>query len=656
MHNIDNAFKQLFPGMTFCLKEFQKSAIENVISGENTLCIMPTGGGKSVIYWMSGVALGGITIVVAPLTALISEQAEKIEEQGYSVLQLHGNISAKKQMKMLKDLANHLINPDFIFVSPEKIATDGLLEYCLKCRKNDIHLMVIDEVHCVSQWGLNFRPFYRHIPDFLNALFGDNWCNILALTATLNPKELGDICSAFRITPDNILREEMLMRSEIQLHVSKLENEQEKEDKLWDLIMLHRDEKILVYVYRKYGDRGVEGLCEQAQDIGYKAAFFHGDMSAQERKDIIDKYRSGDVNLVFATSAFGMGIDIRDIRVVIHFMFPESAEQYYQEVGRAARDGLSANAYLLYTNKNISIKRSYFIDRAFPDESKLREVFSKISKKTGLKTIPYFEDDSLQECLPYYLESNLVEIVGKGFSDIMDLRDIKNPEIQRYYNSTRQKGYCQTIKKCGITARELSNNVYAAIVDASVDVVKPLTRWIVLDIKATEIDDEDMSRMIALADEKRKYKHELLDYFLYVVENNPNSIHLHQEIAMYLGMDKHQLKRIHKTADGHYVRSKSEVIICNLLHEAGLPYQYEEKLYYEDGRWIEPDFTIYLPNGEKKYWEHLGMLGNEAYNANWKRKLDIYETFFPGQMIKTYESGAISVEAKRLIEKLQEKL
>ena len=120
---------------------------------------------------------------------------------------------------------------------------------------------------------------------------------------------------------------------------------------------MHKDEKILVYLYRKKGDRG-EGLAQTALDKGYKAALFHGDMSAKERMEIIEQYRSGEINMVFATNAFGMGVDIPDIKVVIHFMIAESAEQYYQEVGRAARKISSANAYLLYSNKNNSYNLS----------------------------------------------------------------------------------------------------------------------------------------------------------------------------------------------------------------------------------------------------------------------------------------------------------
>ncbi len=267
MLDLDKDFKEYFPSYDFRLTDFQKRVITNVVEKDNTLCIMPTGGGKSIIYWMVALETKGIAIVVSPLVALISEQAEKIREHGFEVLELYSGISGKKQAEIIKDFANGKINPQFIFTSPEKIATDGLFEYSLKRRRADFSLIVIDEVHCVSQWGMSFRPFYKRIPDFLNAIFGDEWCHVLALTATLNPKELVDICDAFRIYPSNILKEDILMRTNIQLHVQKFEKEDEKEDKFWNIVKMHRDEKMLVYVYRKETERGVEGLCEKYNGI-----------------------------------------------------------------------------------------------------------------------------------------------------------------------------------------------------------------------------------------------------------------------------------------------------------------------------------------------------------------------------------------------------
>lgn len=210
MLDIDHDFKKFFPNLDFELRDFQKKTIEHIVEKGNTLCIMPTGSGKSVVYWMAAVEMKGITLVIAPLTALIEEQAIKIEEHGYSTLVLHSQISAKKQMELLTKFVKGEINPDFIFASPEKIATDGFFEYCLKQRKEDIKLVVVDEVHCVSQWGISFRPFYKHIPDFMDELYGkESWARVLALTATLNPKELKDICDAFKITKKNILKQDI---------------------------------------------------------------------------------------------------------------------------------------------------------------------------------------------------------------------------------------------------------------------------------------------------------------------------------------------------------------------------------------------------------------------------------------------------------------
>lgn len=652
--NLDKDFEKYFPNLEFELKDFQKIVISNIVEKGNTLCIMPTGGGKSVIYWMSTLETEGTAIVISPLTALISEQSEKIEEHGYETLVFHGGISASKQIELLRKFANKEYNPRFIFASPEKIATDGFFEYCIKLRKEDIKLIVIDEVHCVSQWGMSFRPFYQRIPDFLDSVYGENnWSKILALTATLNPKELGDICSSFKIPVDNIIKDTMLMRSEIQLHTHKFIKEDDKEEFFWELLERHESEKILVYLYRKKGDRGVEGLCQKALDKGYKAELFHGDMIAKDRMNIIERYRNGEVNIIFATNAFGMGIDIPNIRVVIHFMIPESAEQYYQEIGRAARDGNGANAYLLYSNKNIDVKRTYFIDQSFPSHDKLMETHKKLVKKVGYKTLPYFEDEDIQECLPYYIESGLVKIEGKGFSDIKDIYDIKDKEIENLFNSTKGKRYIRTVIENDLTPRQFSDKIYGALKSENIKIKKPLERWLVINALFENISDTQMEKMLTSIGEKKKYKHELLDYFVYLIEENKDSQHLHQEIARYLGMDKYQLKRIYKTLDGNMVRSKSEVIICNLLYNNGIKYIYEKNITCPDGSTMNPDFTIQLNNNDVLYWEHVGMLGKEEYDNAWIHKLRLYKKYYPDKLLKTYETGSLSKDAEIIIEKIK---
>lgn len=658
MLNIDEAFSSNFPKLAskFSLKDFQKRVISNVVEKDNTLCIMPTGGGKSLIYWIAGILFGGITIVISPLIALIDEQSEKIAEQGIEVLTIHGGMDSAKQANVLKDFANKVINPKFIFVSPEKIATDGLFEYCIRERKNEITMLVIDEVHCVSQWGTSFRPFYKRIPDFLDCIYNegrDKQPRILALTATLNPKEVVDICREFNIDKSNIIKDNLLMRSEISLKVLQFNNENEKEDKLWDIIKIHKNEKILIYVYRIGSERGVEKLADKANEKGYKSVYFHGEMTAKERKEIIDRYKNNEINVIFATNAFGMGIDIPDIRVVIHFMIPESVEQYYQEVGRAARDGNVANAYLLYTNKNIDVKRKYFIDGSFPSAEKLVNTYKKIAEQgEGLHTLPYFEDEEIQQCLPYYLDSGVLRIECKGFSDLKSLKNVEDKALTDIINSTKTKNLITTVKKSKVNVKTIVNKVYESVVKGLATTTKPLDRRLIVEVIEREISEVKMQAIQSAIDEKREYKHGLLDYLIFLISDNTSSNELHQEIGRYLGVEKHMLNRIYSTVKGDRVRSKSEVIIANLLAQNGISYEYEKKLEYEKGKWIEPDFTITLPDGRELYWEHLGMLGVESYDKRWLEKQDIYDNYFSGKLIVTYEGATITDSALDIINKI----
>lgn len=658
MLNIDEAFSSNFPKLAskFSLKDFQKRVISNVVEKDNTLCIMPTGGGKSLIYWIAGILSGGITIVISPLIALIDEQSEKIAEQGIEVLTIHGGMDSAKQANVLKDFANKVINPKFIFVSPEKIATDGLFEYCIRERKNEITMLVIDEVHCVSQWGTSFRPFYKRIPDFLDCIYNegrDKQPRILALTATLNPKEVVHICREFNIDKSNIIKDNLLMRSEISLKVLQFNNENEKEDKLWDIIKIHKNEKILIYVYRIGSERGVEKLADKANEKGYKSVYFHGEMTAKERKEIIDRYKNNEINVIFATNAFGMGIDIPDIRVVIHFMIPESVEQYYQEVGRAARDGNVANAYLLYTNKNIDVKRKYFIDGSFPSAEKLVNTYKKIAEQgEGLHTLPYFEDEEIQQCLPYYLDSGVLRIECKGFSDLKSLKNVEDKALTDIINSTKTKNLITTVKKSKVNVKTIVNKVYESVVKGLATTTKPLDRRLIVEVIEREISEVKMQAIQSAIDEKREYKHGLLDYLIFLISDNTSSNELHQEIGRYLGVEKHMLNRIYSTVKGDRVRSKSEVIIANLLAQNGISYEYEKKLEYEKGKWIEPDFTITLPDGRELYWEHLGMLGVESYDKRWLEKQDIYDNYFSGKLIVTYEGATITDSALDIINKI----
>jgi len=651
-------FENEFSGLAtqFSLKQFQERVINQVLENGSTLAIMPTGGGKSLIYWVTAKALEGTCLVVSPLIALIDEQTEKLAKEGFKVLAIHSGIGSSEQMKQLKEFANGKSAPDFIFASPERMATDGFFEYCIARQKDKISLVVIDEIHCISQWGFDFRPFYKHIPVFLNSVFSGSWPTILGLTATINPKELADIKTDFRINNESVLKDDILLRFDIDLRVEKLLNEEEKKERLWKIVDDHSNEKILVYLYRKYHKGGVEDLCEIAKQRGLSALSFHGDMSGSERQNIINQFRNGASNLVFATNAFGMGIDIPDIRTVIHFMIPESIEQYYQEIGRAGRDGNGAISYILYSNKNIQVRKTHFIDKSFPKNEEVSNLFRKATNcELGRKTLQYFAEEDLQSALPYFLNCEAITIEGKGFTGFKVFQRNSSSTLQSILDSSKTGMAIPILLKpefSNLTCKQFFDIAYKALVDEEVFLSKKLDKCLIIEPKGESLTDNQLKIVSEEIEAKREYKHELLDYLVYLLDNFDGSNSLHQEIGRYLGVNKHLLSKIHKTENDIWVRSKSEVIIANILYRSGLDFQYEEKLYYNETQWKEPDFTI-RHNDKVWYWEHLGLLGNEKYDQHWQEKKEIYQRIGVfDKVITTRESAVLSNQANEIIKKI----
>jgi ATP-dependent DNA helicase RecQ len=651
-------FNKEFPALAseFSLKPFQEKVINQVILNGSTLTVMPTGGGKSLIYWVCAKALKGTCLVISPLIALIDEQAEKLTKEGFNVLAIHGGMGASEQIKQLKDFAKGKINPDFIFASPERMATDGFFEYSISLQKEKIKLVVIDEVHCISQWGFDFRPFYKHVPVFLNSVFSDQWPAILGLTATINPRELIDITSDFKIDKKSILKDDVLLRFDLDLKVEKLSNEEEKRERLWDIIDDHKDEKILVYLYRKYHKGGVEDLCDVANQKGLTALSFHGDMTSKERQQIISEYRDGSTNLVFATNAFGMGIDIPNIRVVIHFMLPESIEQYYQEIGRAGRDQNGATSYMLYSNKNIQVRKTHFIDKSFPKGDEIKDLFKKAgNNEIGKKTLQYFAEEELQSALPYFLNCNAISIEGKGFTGLKVFKTNRNARLKAIVDSSKTGMVIPVLSKPEnllLSCKDFFNITYKALVEEEASLTKNLDKCLIIKADETELTDEQLESISKETARKREYKQNLLDYLVYLLDNFDSSNSMHQEIGRYLGVNKHLLNKIHKTENGIWVRSKSEVIIANILYRSNIDFEYEQKLYYNSRQWKEPDFTI-RHNGKTWYWEHLGLLGDEQYNENWQEKKQIFKDLGVfDYVITTKESAVLSNQANELIKRI----
>jgi ATP-dependent DNA helicase RecQ len=655
--HIDHIFQTHFSGIGEGaeVREEQRKVIESVLAGNNTLALMPTGSGKSLCYWIAGKALGGTTLAIFPLTALMDEQESKLIQHGCKVLKLHGGINTQKQYSQLVELYNNPEQPDFIFVSPERLATDGFLEFVIRHIKGHIKLVVVDEAHCISQWGLNFRPFYKEIPFFLDGVFGVNSRPlILGLTATLNPKEREDICRDFRIAPESVIRSELLLRYKIHLRVVKVDDEKQKDELFWQELENNKNEKILVYIEnRSTGERSTEGLCEKAQERGFAAAYFHADMSVSEKTRVIEEYKAGKIMVVFATSAFGMGIDIPDIRGVIHYRLPESTEQYYQQVGRVGRDNKPAWALLYYSEKNISFRKSHFIEKAFPSAEDIRQAFKELTlNRKGRLTANYFADSGVQAGYHYLIRSQVIEMVCKAIRklDIFEASGNKSmPELNRYQQSSKTGLLIFIARKLGISEAKIMEDIYRWLAEQKINTGRAPEKCLVIESHRATLPDEMVEQILADAAEKKQYLNYVLDEFVSILEDNKDSQHLHQAVGEYLGVDKFQLNRIHDTLSRVKVRSKSEVIIANLLHQRGIPFAYEVSLQVpSQTKTMLPDFTIDW-NGKRYYWEHWGMYSDQGYRKDMYEKKELYAQYFPGQLIETHDSHTLTIDTEKLI-------
>jgi ATP-dependent DNA helicase RecQ len=350
------ALKQWFP-QAAGFRDRQADALERVWAGKSLLGLMPTGTGKSLIYQLPVLASGKIGIVISPLVALMEQQAQMLKSMGAIALTFSASDTQEAQERMRRfDWED---GPAFLFVSPERAETDGYLEHLIRKNKARIVLVAIDEAHCISQWGHDFRPPYKAIPPYLDRCFGrGNWPSIVCLTATLNERAQGEILDDFRLVRDDVVRSANMLRTNLALEMQSFGDHDSKLAAMDALMAEHRGKKLIVYAHLKQNKKsGTRALTERYRTLGFRCEPFDADLEPSDKQRILAGFAGNEIDVVFATGAFGMGVDIPDIRGVIHYLLPESIEQYYQEVGRAGRDGAPAFGKLLYTSTNARVRR-----------------------------------------------------------------------------------------------------------------------------------------------------------------------------------------------------------------------------------------------------------------------------------------------------------
>ncbi|MGH1089011.1 DNA helicase RecQ [Bacillus mycoides] len=369
----------------------QDETIKNVLDGKDTVCIMPTGGGKSICYQIPALVFEGTILVISPLISLMKDQVDTLVQNGISATYINSSISiteANQRIQLAKQGHYKLL-----YVAPERLDSMEFVDQLIDMK---IPMIAIDEAHCISQWGHDFRPSYLHIHRILDYL--PEKPLVLALTATATPQVREDICNTLGINQENTIMT-TFERENLSFSVIK---GQDRNAYLADYIRQNQKESGIIYAATR---KVVDQLYEDLGKAGVSVSKYHAGMSDHDRNEQQELFLRDEISVMVATSAFGMGIDKSNIRYVIHYQLPKNMESYYQEAGRAGRDGLDSECILLYSSQDVQVQR-FLIDQS-TGESRFSNELEKLQNMTDychteqcLQSfiLQYFGEEPKEDC------------------------------------------------------------------------------------------------------------------------------------------------------------------------------------------------------------------------------------------------------------------
>lgn len=343
-------------------RPLQEEIVDGIIYGHDTLAILPTGGGKSVCFQVPGMALDGITLVISPLIALMQDQVDQLTAKNIKA-QLITSTMSYREIDITLDNCR-FGNVKFLYTSPERLKSDLFLE---RFKKMPVSLIVVDEAHCISEWGHDFRPAYREIAA-IRELHPE--VPVAAFTASATLKTQEDISEYLHLNSPKYYSAS-LNRDNLSYHVRATEN---KLGAVIDYCKNRGQETGIVYCQTR---KSVKEVVRQLRARNINAGFYHGGLSAEDRSYMLDNWMKGAIKIMVATNAFGMGIDKSNVRFVLHFEIPNTLEAYYQEAGRAGRDGASAEAIAFWEERDLEIMQEQ-LDAKYPSKERIKQVYSSV--------------------------------------------------------------------------------------------------------------------------------------------------------------------------------------------------------------------------------------------------------------------------------------
>ncbi len=341
----------------------QRSVVDSIASGDDVMCVMPTGGGKSLCYQLPSLAREGTTIVVSPLIALMKDQVDSLTHLGINAKLINSSLAAAEQADVMREMASGLL--DLVYVAPERLRNGRFLDAVSTA---NVTLLAVDEAHCVSEWGHDFRPDYSRLGRFRKRYLHD--VQTIALTATATPAVRDDICQLLGLRNPRVYVTGFA-RENLRFCVSHVKSDRDKDQRLTDYLANQHGSGIIYAATRKRCEEIAEWLPQKTRR---PVGVYHAGLEPQHRRQVQEDFMSGKLSAIVATNAFGMGIDKADIRFVVHYNMPGSLEAYYQEAGRAGRDGQSSDCLLLFAYSDRYVQE-FFIENRYPSRDTVRKVY-----------------------------------------------------------------------------------------------------------------------------------------------------------------------------------------------------------------------------------------------------------------------------------------